>query len=58
MQIERKEFSLEYIEKELDKLEKTIETPVKIYVAGGYLMANQKLKAGTKDIDVIVETSD
>ena len=58
MEIERKEFSLEYIEKELDKLEKTIETPVKIYVAGGYVMAYQKLKAGTKDIDVIVETRD
>jgi hypothetical protein len=57
MQIEgRKEFSLEYIEKELDKIEKTIETPVKIYVAGGYVMSYQKLKAGTKGIDVIVET--
>jgi hypothetical protein len=58
MEIERKEFSLEYIEKELDKLERTIETQVKIYVVGGYVMAYQKLKAGTKDIDVIVETSD
>lgn len=58
MQIERKEFSLEHIEKELDKLEKTIETRVKIYVAGGYVMAYQKLKVGTKDIDVIVETRD
>jgi hypothetical protein len=58
MQTEREEFSLEYIEKELDKLEKTIGAPVKIYVAGGYVMAYQKLKAGTKDIDVIVETRD
>ena len=57
MQTERKEFSLEYIEKEFDKLEKSIEAPVKIYVAGGYVMAYQELKAGTKDIDVIVETS-
>ncbi len=58
MQTERKEFSLEYIEKELDKLEKTIKPQVKIYVAGGYVMAYQKLKVGTKDIDVIVETRD
>ncbi|MDH2900492.1 MAG: hypothetical protein PXY39_05930 [archaeon] len=57
MQTERrKQFSLEYIEKELDKLEKTIDPQVKIYVAGGYVMAYQELKAGTKDIDVIVET--
>lgn len=58
MQTERKEFSLEYIEKELDKLEKTIKTPVKVYVVGGYVMAYQKLRAGTKDLDVIVETRD
>lgn len=54
----RKQFSLEYIEKELEKLEETIGSPVKIYAVGGYVMAYQKLKAGTKDIDVIVETSD
>ena len=52
----RKEFSLEYVEKELENLEKIIKSPVKIYVAGGYVMAHQGLKAGTKDIDVIVET--
>ncbi len=54
----RNEFSLEYVEKELDKLERIIMSPVRIYVAGGYVMAHQGLKAGTKDIDVIVETRD
>ena len=31
---------------------------LKIHLAGGYVMAHQHLKAGTKDIDVIVETKD
>ena len=49
------EFNLEYIENELNKLEKALDNPLKIYVAGGFVMASNGLKAGTKDIDVVLE---
>jgi hypothetical protein len=49
-------FNLEYIEKELEKLDRVLERPLKIYVAGGFVISTNRLKAGTKDIDVIVDT--
>jgi hypothetical protein len=52
---QQKLFNLEYIENELEKLDAALDGPLKIYVAGGFVMSTNKLKPGTKDIDVIVE---
>lgn len=48
----RRNFNLEYIEKELEKLSFSLENEMTIYVAGGCAMAYYKLKEATKDIDV------
>ena len=54
---DRRNFDLEYISKELGKLEKNFPEMLNIYVVGGAVMAMDRLKAGTKDIDVIVENN-
>ncbi len=51
----KREFDVEYIRNELDKLSTKVPTRTTVYVAGGFVLASQGLKAGTKDIDVVVE---
>jgi hypothetical protein len=51
----RKEFSPDYIDRELDRLDSVLVNHLTVYVAGGYVMARLGLKPATKDIDVILE---
>ena len=51
----QKLFNIEYIEKELEKLDEALDGPLEIFVTGGFVMSTNNLKPGTKDIDVIVE---
>lgn len=53
-----KNFNLQYIEVELDKISAFLNGPISIYVAGGCAMAYYNLKEATKDIDVVIETAD
>ena len=53
---ERKNFDLEYIEKELEKLSSSLRKELTVYVAGGCAMAYHRLKEATKDLDVVVRT--
>ncbi len=55
MQNRPREFSLEVHRKRLNNLDNVLDSRLKIYVVGGYVMASNGLKTGTKDIDVIVE---
>ena len=50
-------FDPNYVKKELARVDKTLPEKTKIYVTGGAVMASSGLKIGTKDIDVIVESS-
>jgi hypothetical protein len=52
---QRREFSLGYIGSELARLDSGLSGPLDVYVAGGFVMAHRGLKAGTKDIDVVLE---
>ena len=52
----RREFDVEYIRSELDKLSLKLPRRTAIYVAGGFVLASYGLKAGTKDIDVVVDS--
>lgn len=52
---QRREFNLDYIGKELDRLDSALTTSLNVYVAGGFVLADYDLKPGTKDIDVILE---
>ncbi|MHB2035205.1 MAG: DUF6036 family nucleotidyltransferase [Nitrososphaerales archaeon] len=56
MQNSRKEFNLDYINNELEKLGNAAHDAISIYVAGGYVMASMGLKASTKDIDVVMQS--
>jgi hypothetical protein len=52
----RKEFNLDYINSELERLGDAAHDTLRMYAAGGYVMASMGLKAGTKDIDVVVQS--
>jgi hypothetical protein len=47
---ERKNFDLEYIEKELEKLSSSFRKELTVYVAGGCAMAYHRLKEATKEL--------
>ena len=50
----RREFDVEYIRGEFDKLSLSLPTRTTVYIAGGFVLASLGLKAGTKDIDVVI----
>lgn len=52
---DRRNFDLEYITKELMRLDGVLNEELSIYLLGGAVMAIEGLKPGTKDIDVILE---
>ena len=52
---DRRNFDLEYVTKELRRLDEILREKLNIYLLGGAVMAVDGLKPGTKDIDVIVE---
>ena len=51
----RRDFDLAHIKAELQKLHFKLERRLAVYVAGGFVMVALGLKAGTKDIDVVLE---
>lgn len=51
-------FPPEYIEAELRNLDAKLSRKLTIYVIGGGAMAHHGIKAGTKDIDVIIDTTE
>jgi len=54
----RARFDSEYIEAELERIGRQIETPLTVYLIGGGAMAFRDLKNTTKDIDLIVTSGD
>lgn len=54
----RRNFDSRYVESELQRLSSKLGRKTAVYVAGGAAMALANLKEATKDIDVVVETSD
>lgn len=54
----RRNFDSRYVESELQKLSSKLGRKTVVYVAGGAAMALTNLKEATKDIDVVVATSD
>ena len=52
---DRRNFTREYITKELSRLDVVLSEELSIYLLGGAAMTIAGLKPGTKDIDVIVE---
>lgn len=49
-----KSFDKQYLQKEFEKLNETLNEHVTLYLIGGGSMSFQKYKAATKDIDVVV----
>ncbi|MEM0117204.1 MAG: hypothetical protein QXV32_02050 [Conexivisphaerales archaeon] len=54
----RRNFNLEYIQAELQKLSSSLETELPVYGTVGCAMAYYRLKEGTKDTDFVVRTAE
>ena len=54
----RNRFDSEYIQAELERIGRGVETPLQGFLIGGGAMAFRELKDATKDIDLVVTTGD
>ena len=54
--METRQFDINYIDSELQKLSAVVKKDVKFFIAGGFVMAMLDLKVGTKDLDVVTRS--
>ena len=52
----RKDFNLQYLEKEFQQIGANIQTPIIAYLLGGGAMSFRGQKNATKDLDVLQKT--